>query len=217
LSEVIKQPQYQPLPVEKQVAILYAATTGRLDDVPTPRVKEFETGLYRFLETERADILKELRETKALPKELAGKLDEAIEVFRTEAFGMESSKPKGEAEPAKPKGEAAKAEAPKAEAAPKGEAEASKDEAAPKAEAASKDDAAPKAEAAPQAEAPSEDGKVPEQAQDKQPRPTAGDAGSDQAADPPAGASGPSAGDGRTPAAATRKAAKAPKDSGKPA
>ncbi|MFL5777762.1 MAG: F0F1 ATP synthase subunit alpha, partial [Chloroflexota bacterium] len=76
LSEVIKQPQYQPLPVEKQVAILYTATTGRLDDVPTPRVKEFETGLYRFLETERADILKELRDTKALSDELARKLDE---------------------------------------------------------------------------------------------------------------------------------------------
>src|SRR5512136_1248153 len=42
LSEVIKQPQYQPLPVEKQVTILYAATTGQLDDIPTARVKEFE-------------------------------------------------------------------------------------------------------------------------------------------------------------------------------
>ena len=45
LSEVVKQPQYQPLPVEKQVAILYVATTGKLDDVPTPRVKEFETAV----------------------------------------------------------------------------------------------------------------------------------------------------------------------------
>ena len=45
LSEIIKQPQYQPLPVEKQVAILYAATTGKLDDVPTPRVKEFESAV----------------------------------------------------------------------------------------------------------------------------------------------------------------------------
>ena len=57
LSEIVKQPQYQPLPVEKQVAILVAATTGKLDDVPTPRVKEFEIGLYRFLETERPQIL----------------------------------------------------------------------------------------------------------------------------------------------------------------
>src|ERR1700720_3180640 len=48
LSEVIKQLQYQPLPVEKQVAILYVATTGKLDDVPTPRVREFESQFYRF-------------------------------------------------------------------------------------------------------------------------------------------------------------------------
>ncbi len=57
ISEIVKQPQYQPLPVEKQVAILVAATTGKLDDVPTPRVKEFETQFYRFLETERPQIL----------------------------------------------------------------------------------------------------------------------------------------------------------------
>ena len=82
LSEIVKQPQYQPLPVEKQVAILYVATTGKLDDVPTPRVKEFETQFYRFLETERPDILKELGETKALSDELAAKLDEAIDAFR---------------------------------------------------------------------------------------------------------------------------------------
>ncbi len=56
--------------MEKQVAILYVATTGKLDDVPTPRVKEFETQFYRFLETERPDILKELGETKALSDDL---------------------------------------------------------------------------------------------------------------------------------------------------
>src|SRR5205085_5391053 len=44
LSEITKQPQYQPLAVEKQVAILYAATKGKLDDIPTPRVKDFEIG-----------------------------------------------------------------------------------------------------------------------------------------------------------------------------
>ncbi len=82
LSEVIKQPQYQPLPVEKQVAILYAATTGRLDDIPTPRVKEFETQFYRFLETERPNILEELGGTKALSNELADALDEALDANR---------------------------------------------------------------------------------------------------------------------------------------
>jgi F-type H+-transporting ATPase subunit alpha len=82
LSEVVKQPQYQPLPVEKQVAILYAATKGKLDDVPTPRVKDFETQFYRFLETERGDILKTIAETKDLSDETARALDEAIDAFR---------------------------------------------------------------------------------------------------------------------------------------
>src|SRR5215208_2806341 len=82
LSEVAKQPQYQPLAVEKQVAILYAATTGKLDDVPTPRVKEFETGLYRFLETEQPQVLEELGKTKALTDELSEALTEAIDTFR---------------------------------------------------------------------------------------------------------------------------------------
>ncbi len=82
LSEVIKQPQYQPLSVEKQVTILYAATKGALDDIPTPRVKEFESGLYRFLETERPAILEELGRTKALTDELSAALDEAITEFR---------------------------------------------------------------------------------------------------------------------------------------
>jgi len=92
LSEITKQPQYQPLPVEKQVAILYAATTGKLDDVPTPRVRDFESQFYRFLETEKPDILKQLGETGALSDEIKKALDEAIVAFR-EAFGVEGVKP----------------------------------------------------------------------------------------------------------------------------
>jgi F-type H+-transporting ATPase subunit alpha len=82
LSEVVKQPQYQPLAVEKQVAILYAATKGQLDDVPTPRLKEFEIQFYRYLETEKPEILKDLGKTKALSDELAKALDEALVAFR---------------------------------------------------------------------------------------------------------------------------------------
>jgi F-type H+-transporting ATPase subunit alpha len=81
LSEVVKQPQYQPLAVEKQVAILYAATKGYLDDIPTPRVKEFESTFYRFLEAERPQILKDLG-SGSLPDEVAAALDEAIKAFR---------------------------------------------------------------------------------------------------------------------------------------
>ena len=82
LSEVIKQPQYQPLPVEKMVAILYVASNGHLDDIPTPRVKDFETGFYRFLETERQSILTDLGTSKALSDEIAAGLDEAVAAFR---------------------------------------------------------------------------------------------------------------------------------------
>jgi F-type H+-transporting ATPase subunit alpha len=82
LSEVIKQPQYQPLPVEKQVAILYAATKGKLDDVPTERVKEFEGQFYRFLETERPDVLTTIAKSRDLSDESAKALDEAIDAFR---------------------------------------------------------------------------------------------------------------------------------------
>jgi F-type H+-transporting ATPase subunit alpha len=82
LSEIVKQPQYQPLPVEKQVAILLAATKGAVDDIPTPRVKEFETGYYRFLETERPELLTKLGETKTLDDETAQGLDEAVAAYR---------------------------------------------------------------------------------------------------------------------------------------
>ncbi len=82
LSEIVKQPQYQPLPVEKQVAILVAATTGKVDDIPTNRVKDFEIGLYRFLETERPQILKDLAEGKTLTDEISKALGEAIDEYR---------------------------------------------------------------------------------------------------------------------------------------
>src|SRR4030095_8862568 len=139
LSEIVKQPQYQPLPVEKQVAILYVATTGKVDDVPTPRVKEFETQFYRFLETERPKILQELGETHALTDEISAALDDAIERFRVEVFGMDAAKPAAAKEAAKP--EAAKPEAAEPEAAkPEAVSPASSSAPAPTAAAADTDD-----------------------------------------------------------------------------
>jgi F-type H+-transporting ATPase subunit alpha len=82
LSEVIKQPQYQPLAVEKMVAILYVASKGHLDDIPTPRVKAFESDFYRFLETDRPKILETLAASGALSDESAAALDEAVAAFR---------------------------------------------------------------------------------------------------------------------------------------
>ena len=82
LSEITKQPQFQPLPVEKQIAILYVATKGKLDDVPTPRVREFEEQFYRFLEAERPQILQDLGTKKELSDDIASALDDAVDAFR---------------------------------------------------------------------------------------------------------------------------------------
>ncbi len=82
ISEVIKQPQYEPLPVEKQVAILSVATSGLLDDVPTPRVREFEQNFYRYLESDKPEILQTLGDKKELTDEIAAALKEAAQAFK---------------------------------------------------------------------------------------------------------------------------------------
>ncbi|MHC5268155.1 F0F1 ATP synthase subunit alpha [Enterococcus sp. LJL98] len=80
--EILKQKLHAPLPVEKQVLILYALTHGFLDTVPVNRVLEFEAGLFEFVEGMHADLLETIRTTKDLPApEL---MDQAIETYRTQ-------------------------------------------------------------------------------------------------------------------------------------
>ncbi|HYI21204.1 MAG TPA: F0F1 ATP synthase subunit alpha, partial [Candidatus Limnocylindrales bacterium] len=81
-SEVLKQPQYEPQPVEKQVAILWVVTNGYLDDVPTPKVREFEQRYYRFMEAEQADLLKSLGDQGGLTDEIVDALRAATESFK---------------------------------------------------------------------------------------------------------------------------------------
>src|ERR671916_758889 len=66
LMEVLKQPQYQPMAVEKQVLVIWAATTGKVDDVPVEDVRRFETELLRFVENSHPGLLQNLREKKAI-------------------------------------------------------------------------------------------------------------------------------------------------------
>ena len=82
LSEVIKQPQYKPVPLEQQVAILYVATKGFLDDVPTPRVRDFEAQFMRFLEANYGPAMRQIATTKDLDDETAKTLDTAANEFR---------------------------------------------------------------------------------------------------------------------------------------
>ncbi|HXT68576.1 MAG TPA: F0F1 ATP synthase subunit alpha [Vicinamibacterales bacterium] len=81
LVEILKQPQYQPLAVEKQVAIVFAATNGYLDSVPVEKLRAYEEGLYRFLESRHAGVLTAIVEKKNLDDELKAALKGAVEEF----------------------------------------------------------------------------------------------------------------------------------------
>jgi F-type H+-transporting ATPase subunit alpha len=81
LVEVLKQPQYQPLPVEKQVIIIYAATNGYLDAVAVEQVRDFEIELYKFLDTRRAQLLSSLAEKKQIDDQIKAELNQTLKEF----------------------------------------------------------------------------------------------------------------------------------------
>ena len=84
LTEILKQPQYRPLAVEKQVAIIFAATNGLLDSVPVERLRAYEDGLFKFLETHKPGVLAAVREKKVLDDEVKAQLKAALEEFGKE-------------------------------------------------------------------------------------------------------------------------------------
>jgi F-type H+-transporting ATPase subunit alpha len=82
LVELLKQPQYKPMPVENQVVTLYAGTKGFLDEIPVEKIQKFEAAMQEFMNTQKADVLKEIKETGDLGKETEDKLVAAIEEFK---------------------------------------------------------------------------------------------------------------------------------------
>ena len=82
LTELLKQPQYRPLPAEQQVVSIYAATRGFMDDVPVNCVARFETELLEFISTSEPSILEDIRTKKQLGKELEEVIRKAIEAFK---------------------------------------------------------------------------------------------------------------------------------------
>jgi F-type H+-transporting ATPase subunit alpha len=84
--EVLKQPQFRPVPVEDQMIAVYAVTNGLMDTVPINRIAEFELGLRDYLRTRQSDMLNQIRETGDLPD--LETLDAAIENFKA-TFGEE--------------------------------------------------------------------------------------------------------------------------------
>jgi F-type H+-transporting ATPase subunit alpha len=81
LVEVLKQPQYQPLPVEKQVIIIYAANNGYLDPVPVDQARNYENELYKFLDGRKSSLLASLAKEKAISDALKAELNSALEEF----------------------------------------------------------------------------------------------------------------------------------------
>ena len=84
IREMLKQPQYQPMPVEKQVAIIYAATKKYLLDIPVDEILAFEKALLELIDTKYPEIFESIRETKQLDEETEQKLITAIEACKKE-------------------------------------------------------------------------------------------------------------------------------------
>jgi F-type H+-transporting ATPase subunit alpha len=81
LVEVLKQPQYQPLPVEKQVIVIYAATNGYLDGVDVEHVRQYETELYQFLDARKPQLLSTLAEKKQIDDALKADVNATLKEF----------------------------------------------------------------------------------------------------------------------------------------
>jgi F-type H+-transporting ATPase subunit alpha len=83
IVELFKQKQYNPIPVDEQVAVMWATQNGYLDAVPVDRVKEYQLKLQDWLQTRKAALLGAIREKKELDKDLEAQLKAALDEFKT--------------------------------------------------------------------------------------------------------------------------------------
>jgi F-type H+-transporting ATPase subunit alpha len=81
LTEVLKQNQYAPMPVEKQILIIYAGNRGFLDEFPVSKIRKYEAKLYEYMEKEHPDILKKIAEQKTIDGALDGAIASALQEF----------------------------------------------------------------------------------------------------------------------------------------
>ena len=82
ITEVLKQPQYQPMPVQKQVMIIYAVTNGFLDNIPVNKVQDFEADFHRFMDSTHPEIGETIAREKKMSDETVQALRAAIEEFK---------------------------------------------------------------------------------------------------------------------------------------
>ncbi|MDO9067857.1 MAG: F0F1 ATP synthase subunit alpha [Deltaproteobacteria bacterium] len=84
LVEILKQPQYRPIPNEKQVLVIFAANNGFLDDYPVSSLKRYETEMYAFFDNRQAELVAELRDKKAIDDDLKKRMVAALDQFKKE-------------------------------------------------------------------------------------------------------------------------------------
>jgi F-type H+-transporting ATPase subunit alpha len=82
IVEILKQPQYRPLPVEHQIMIIFAVTNGYLDDVKVADIRKWESGFLEFASAQRPQIGTTIRTKRVLDDELTAQLKKAIEDFK---------------------------------------------------------------------------------------------------------------------------------------
>jgi F-type H+-transporting ATPase subunit alpha len=82
MVELLKQGQYQPVPVERQVAIIYAGTNGYLDDLPTTSIRAFEIGFFEFLDKDFGDLMHDIRAKYEMTDEIETKLKKAVVQYK---------------------------------------------------------------------------------------------------------------------------------------
>ncbi len=82
MVELLKQDQYQPMPVEEQIAVIFVGVNGYLDDLPVEAVRRFENEYLQYLKSTHPDILEEIREKKELSPELEERMKKAVEEFK---------------------------------------------------------------------------------------------------------------------------------------
>jgi F-type H+-transporting ATPase subunit alpha len=86
LVELLKQPQYKPMPMAQEVMVIYAGTKGFLDDVPVTRVQEFQTAFLKYVETRHSQLQTTLEQKKELSDDVEKQLKEAMGEFKAKVW-----------------------------------------------------------------------------------------------------------------------------------
>jgi F-type H+-transporting ATPase subunit alpha len=86
LVELLKQPQYKPMPVEQQVMVIYAGTKGYMDDVPVARIQDFQTTFLQYVDANARALRDKLAQTRDLPSDIEEQLKTALNDFKAKVW-----------------------------------------------------------------------------------------------------------------------------------